>query len=189
MASAARADYDPRMRPMPLLTLLAAAILALPASAAERTLYKCRVADGSLSFQEAPCSGEPLEVIAIAPEAQRAAARTAVTSDTAGCRDLATLIWRLDGATTTFDVSADARRELTERRATLRDRCGLTLDPSPLAVDCALLAEAMRLRRGDATAMDEAAHARIATQHGERCSDAAINADLDRALRRLEDGR
>jgi len=48
-----------------------------------------------------------------------------------------------------------------------------------------LLAEALRLRRGDASAIDEAAHARIATQHGERCSDAAIGADLDRALRRV----
>jgi hypothetical protein len=172
--------------PIPALLLLAA---ALPAAAADKTLYKCRAADGSLSFQEAPCSGKPLEVIAIAPEAKPPGASATASPDTAGCRDLAKVIWRLDGATTTFDISTDARRELTERRATLRDRCGRTLDPSPLAVDCALLAEAMRLRRGDATAMDEAAHARIATQHGERCSDAAINADLDRALRRVEGGR
>lgn len=189
MARAARADYDPSMRPMPLMCLLAASAVAQVAAAADKTLYKCRAADGSLSFQESPCDGEPLEVIPIAPEAKPSGASATVSLDTAGCRDLAKVIWRLDGSTTTFDVSADARRELTERRATLRDRCGLTLDPSPLAVDCALLAEAMRLRRGDATAIDEAAHARIATQHAERCSDAAINADLDRALRRLEDGR
>ena len=165
------------------------AALALPVTAADKTLYKCRAADGSLSFQETPCDGEPLEVIPIAPEAKPSASSATVSLDTAGCRDLAKVIWRLDGSTTTFDVSVDARRELSERRATLRERCGMTLDPSPLAVDCALLAEAMRLRRGDASAMDEAAHARIATQHGERCSDAAIAADLDRALRRVEGGR
>ncbi|MCE3005061.1 MAG: hypothetical protein LW860_20545 [Xanthomonadaceae bacterium] len=167
--------------------ILALLLLTLPlaAGAAEKTLYKCRAVDGSLAFQETPCDGQPLEVIPITPEARSAGDATEVALDTAGCRDLAKVIWRLDGATATFDVSADAKRELTQRRATLRDRCGLTLDPSPLAVDCALLAEALRLRRGDASAIDEAAHARIATQHGERCSDAAIGADLDRALRRV----
>jgi hypothetical protein len=183
-ASPRRPRYDGGMRPT-LPILLALAAFAAPAAAAEKTLYKCRAADGSLAFQEAPCDGQPLEVIPIAPEAKSAGPTTDVAFDTAGCRDLAKVIWRLDGATTTFDVSDDARNELAQRRTTLRDRCGLRLDPSPLAVDCALLAEALRLRRGDAEAIDEAAHARIATQHGERCSDAAIGADLDRALRRV----
>jgi hypothetical protein len=176
------------MRRSLLLALLLPALM-LPAVAAEKTLYKCRAADGSLAFQETPCDGQPLEVIPITPEAKSSGPTTDVAFDTAGCRDLARVIWRLDGATATFDVSRDAKTELAQRRATLRDRCGLTLDPSPLAVDCALLAEALRLRRGDDAALDEAAHARIATQHGERCSDAAIGADLDRALRRVGDAR
>lgn len=169
------------------LVLLCAA--AASAAAADKTLYKCRAADGSLSFQETPCDGTPLEVIPIAPEAGSAGDAPRVSLDDAGCRDLARVIWQLDGATATFDVSVDARRELTERRATLRSRCGLILDPSPLAVDCALLAEALRLRRADATALDDAAQARITTQHAERCSDAAVRADLDRALRSSEPAR
>jgi hypothetical protein len=173
----------PHAVPAVLVLALAA---AHPAAAAEKTLYKCRAADGSLSFQETPCDGAPLEVIPITPEAKASGDTPAVSLDDAGCRDLARVIWKLDGATATFDVSADAKRELTERRETLRTRCGLILDPSPLAVDCALLAEALRLRRADAAALDEAAQARISTQHAERCSDAAVRADLDRALRRTE---
>jgi hypothetical protein len=167
-----------------VLVLLCGA--AVSAAAADKTLYKCRAADGSLSFQETPCDGAPLEVIPIAPEAKPSGAATSVSLDDAGCRDLARVIWKLDGATATFDVSTDARRELTERRETLRTRCGLILDPSPLAVDCALLSEALRLRRADSAALDDAAQARITTQHAERCSDAAVRADLDRALRRTE---
>lgn len=172
------------MRPI-LPCCLMLLLAANSAFAADKTLYKCRAADGSLSFQETPCDGAPLEVIAITPEAGASSGGAAVAFDDAGCRDLAKLIWRLDGATATFDVSKDAQRELVERRATLRDRCGLVLDPSPLAVDCALLSEALRLRRGDAEALDEAAGTRIATQHAERCSDAALARDLERALRRI----
>lgn len=168
----------------PILALLLMAA-PLTAGAAEKTLYKCRAADGSLSFQETPCDGAPLEVIAITPEPEVSASASAATLDDAGCRDLARVIWRLDGATATFDVSTDAQRELVARRATLRERCGMVLDPSPLAVDCALLSEALRLRRGDSEALDEAAGTRIATQHAERCSDEALARDLERALRRI----
>jgi hypothetical protein len=155
-----------------------------PAVAQDKTLYKCRAADGSLSFQETACDGKPLEVIPIAPESASREKGVSITVDDANCRDLARVIWRLDGSTATFDVSADAREELAERRASLRERCGLVLDPSPLAVDCALLSEALRLRRTDQAANDDPAHARIATQHGERCSDAAIRADIERGLRK-----
>jgi hypothetical protein len=172
------------MRPI-LPCCLVLLFAAGTAPAAEKTLYKCRAADGSLSFQETPCDGAPLEVIAITPEPEASASAPAAALDDTGCRDLARVIWRLDGATATFDVSSDAQRELTQRRATLRDRCGMVLDPSPLAVDCALLSEALRLRRGDSEALDEAAGTRIATQHAERCSDAAIARDLERALRRI----
>ncbi len=169
-----------------LLICVALLVSASAASAQDKTLYKCRAIDGSLSFQETPCDGAPLEVIAITPEASSAGGGAAVALDEAGCRDLALVIWRLDGATATFDVSTDAQRELADRRATLRERCGLVLDPSPLAVDCALLAEALRLRRADESAVDDAAHARIGTQHAERCSESALRADLDRGLRRVD---
>ena len=171
-----------------LLICVALLVSASAASAQDKTLYKCRAIDGSLSFQETPCDGAPLEVIAITPEASRAGDGDGATValDEAGCRDLALVIWRLDGATATFDISTDAKRELADRRATLRERCGLVLDPSPLAVDCALLAEALRLRRADESAVDDAAHARIGTQHAERCSDSALRADLDRGLRRVD---
>ena len=49
---------------LPLLLLVACGA----AGAADKTLYKCRAADGSLAFQEEPCAGAPLEVIPIAPE-------------------------------------------------------------------------------------------------------------------------
>jgi hypothetical protein len=175
------------MPPVVPFGVLLAIVLALPlvANAQDKTLYKCRADDGSLSFQEVPCAGEPLKVIPITPEAATSDVAP-VAIDDAGCRDIALLIWKLDGATATFDNSDDARRELTERRATLRERCGLVLDPSPLAVDCALLSEALRLRRDDASAIDEAAQARIGTQHAERCSEGAVRADLDRGLRRVE---
>lgn len=168
------------------LICIALLVSASAAGAQDKTLYKCRAIDGSLSFQETPCDGAPLEVIAITPEAKDAGDSATVALNEAGCRDLALVIWRLDGATATFDVSTDAKRELADRRATLRERCGLVLDPSPLAVDCALLAEALRLRRADESAVDDAAHARIGTQHAERCSESALRADLDRGLRRVD---
>jgi len=169
-----------------ILLCLALLVSASAVCAQDKTLYKCRAIDGSLSFQETPCDGAPLEVIAITPEARGGGDTATVALNEAGCRDLAVVIWRLDGATATFDVSADAKGELSERRATLRERCGLVLDPSPLAVDCALLAEALRLRRSDQTAVDDVAHARIGTQHAERCSESAVRADLDRGLRRVD---
>lgn len=155
--------------------------LVAPAMSEDKTLYKCRAADGSLAFQETRCDGAPLEVIAISPEKSDPA--PAILIDDKSCRDLAQVIWRLDGATATFDISADAQRELVERRRSLRERCNLTLDPSPLAVDCALLAEALRLRRNDKEAASDPAHVRITTQHAERCSEAAVKADIERALR------
>jgi hypothetical protein len=169
-----------------ILICLALLVSSGAVAAQDKTLYKCRALDGSLSFQETPCVGAPLEVIAITPEANSDSDSATVALNEAGCRDLALVIWRLDGATATFDVSTDAKRELTDRRATLRERCGLVLDPSPLAVDCALLAEALRLRRADESAVDDAAHARIGTQHAERCSESALRADLDRGLRRVD---
>ena len=164
-----------------LIVMAAVFAFAGMASAADKTLYKCRAADGSLAFQETPCDGAVLEVIAIAPE--KAAATPAVEVTDKSCRDLAQVIWRLDGATATYDISDDAQRELAQRRKGLRERCNLTLDPSPLAVDCALLAEALRLRRNDKDAATDPAHVRITTQHAERCSDAAIAADIERGLR------
>jgi hypothetical protein len=160
-----------------ILLLLIAALVALPAAAAEKTLYQCRAADGSIAFQEEPCDGEPMKVIPIDPQAA-GAPLVELTDPT--CQALAQLVWRLSGQVDNTDFSPQGRQELEARRATLVAQCGVELGPTVLAGECATLAAAVGLGPGP----DTAAYDRLVRQHDTLCSKEAIASDLSRALKR-----
>ncbi len=164
------------MRPFPLL--LTAVLVALPTRAADKTLYQCRAADGSIAFQEEPCDGEPMKVIPIDPKAT-GAPLVELTDPT--CQALAQLVWRLSGQVDNTDLSMQGRQELEARRATLAAQCGVELGPTVLASECATLAAAVGLGPGP----DTAAYDRLVRQHDTLCSEQAIASDLARALKRI----
>lgn len=160
-------------RCLPLLLLLVA---CAPAAAAEKTLYKCRAADGSLAFQEEPCIA-PLAVIPIAPES---AAPFKLTDPT--CIAMARDIWYLKGTVEHIDTSEPSRQRLREREDTLRNQCGASLDRTQLQIECAVLGGALGVR-GDGTPENEASLLKVRQQHAAQCGDAQVEADMQRHLR------
>lgn len=151
-------------------------------AAADKTLYQCRAADGSIAFQETPCEGTPIKVI---PIHAKAAGEALVELDDPACQALAQLVWRLYGQVDNTDFSPQGRQELDARRATLARQCGVELGPTVLAGECATLGAAVGLGPGP----DTAAYDRLVRQHDALCSKQAIASDLARALRRIEPGR
>ncbi|HET7844061.1 MAG TPA: DUF4124 domain-containing protein [Xanthomonadales bacterium] len=159
-------------RCLPLLLLAACAA----APAAEKTLYKCRAADGSLAFQEEPCQGAPLQVIPISPEATKPIKLTEP-----GCVAMARDIWYLKGTVENIDTSDASRQRLREREASLRSQCGAELERTQLAIECAVLAGALGVS-GGGTEESEAKVLKVRQQHAAQCSDAKVQADIDSHL-------
>lgn len=159
-------------RLLPLLLLAACAA----APAAEKTLYKCRAADGSLAFQEEPCEGAPLQVIPISPETTKPLKLTEPA-----CVAMARDIWYMKGTVEHIDTSQPSRQRLHEREASLRAQCGAELDRTQLAIECAVLAGALGVS-GDGTEESEAKLLKVRQQHAAQCSDAKVQADIDAHL-------
>lgn len=170
--------------PRPLLCLFMTAALLPAAQAADKTLYKCRAADGSLAFQEQPCASEPLQVIPIQPDQPPRPVQ--LKNDT--CRALARLVWRQGGEVGQTEFGNEAQQALLERRKTLRAQCGVELNPSPLAMDCATLQAALRLDVANPDQKTPDARARIESQHRTQCADDAIERDIQQSLRAVEIG-
>jgi hypothetical protein len=159
-------------RLLPLLLLA----LGATAAAADKTLYKCRAADGSLAFQEEPCTA-PIAVIPIAPEST-APFELADPACVAMARD----IWYLKGTVEHIDTSEASRQRLREREATLASQCGAALDRTQLQIECAVLGGALGVR-GDGTPETEASLLKVRQQHAAQCGDTQVEADMRRHLR------
>lgn len=158
---------------LPSLLLVACAA----AGAADKTLYKCRAADGSLAFQEEPCAGAPLEVIPIAPENAKPFKLTDPT-----CIAMARDIWYLKGTVEHIDTSDASRQRLRDREATLASQCGAALERTQLQIECAVLAGAQAVS-GDGSPESEASLLKVRQQHAAQCSDAQVDADMAKHLR------
>lgn len=155
---------------LPLLLLAA----CTAAGAADKTLYKCRAADGSLAFQEEPCEGKPLEVIPIAD-----AKPFKLTDPT--CVAMARDLWFMKGRVEVIDTSDASRQTLREREATFANQCGAVLERTQMQIECAVLAGADSVR-GDGTPESEAKLAKVREQHAAQCGDAQVDADLAKHL-------
>ena len=91
----------------------ALALAALLAAPAQADVYKCRDADGKLSFTDRPCpKGAQSETVEIVDPASDAA----VASIEPGCVDLAQAVWRLQPMEAGGRLSADQRSELSGAR-------------------------------------------------------------------------
>jgi hypothetical protein len=158
------------MRTLLALTL---ALAATGAHAAEKTLYKCRAADGSLAFQEAPCDGKPLATIPITAEPQK------VDLGDPACRNMARDLWRLLGRVDLTEFGEAARQDLQARKQTFRDQCHADLERSQRAIECAVLAGAVSLSTVNDTDEERAKAERVKNQHKTECSQSMIDADID----------
>lgn len=153
-------------------------VIAAPAAfAAEKTLYKCRSADGSIAFQETPCEGEAMAIIPITEE------RPVVKLADDACRNMARDLWRLLGRVDLTEFGEPARQELAARQQSFRDQCGAELERSQRMIECGVLAGAVAISATAGTEAEQATAARVKAQHNAECNQAAIDADIDRNLR------
>jgi hypothetical protein len=156
-------------------------------SAADKTLYQCAAADGSIAFQETPCQGEPMQII---PIDEKEAAPLQFKNET--CKVLARLVWKKSGELGQTEFGVQAQEELAKRRTTLRTQCGLELNPSPLAMDCATLSAAVQFTAAASPAGEGEQKADVASvdhvekQFKTQCTDAAIEQDILRSIRAVQ---
>lgn len=159
----------------------ALALAAMFAAPVHAEVYKCRDADGKLSFTDRPCpKGAQSETVELVDPTNDAA-----TADIEpGCVDLARAVWRLQPMEAGGRLSADQRSELVGARNRLEQECELQLASSSLAFRCqvrqaavtAATARAADPARAGELAMAEADYKR-------QCDDGAVNADIRRHLR------
>lgn len=165
------------LKPLAFVLFVAAAAVAMPAAAVEKTLYKCRSADGSIAFQEAPCEGQALATIPITEEVPV----VKLTDD--GCRNMARDLWRLLGRVDLTEFGDTAKKELAERQQSFRGQCNAELERSQRAIECAVLSGAVALSSDAGTPEEQAKTAKVKAQYEHECSAATIDADIDRHLR------
>lgn len=158
---------------MKIVLALILAAAATGAHAADKTLYKCRAADGSLAFQEAPCDGKPLATIPITTEQQK------VNLTDPACRNMARDLWRLLGRVDLTEFGDAAHQDLDARKLTFREQCHAELERSQRAIECAVLAGAVSLSTINDTEEERAKAERVKNQHKTECSQTVIDADID----------
>lgn len=140
-------------------------------AAPEKTLYKCRIADGSIAFTETPCQGERIATIPIDPSAK---AKQAALKEPS-CQALAKEIWLLQGQVDHTEFGAAPKETLKNKTRQFKAACNATLERSELAMECAVLGKAARLIGAD----DQSdASARIKAQHATQCNAAAVAGDI-----------
>jgi hypothetical protein len=163
--------------PLRIMLAVALCVAAAPAFAAEKTLYKCRSADGSIAFQEAPCEGQALATIPITEEVP------VIKIDDPGCRNMARDLWRILGRVDLTEFGEPARQELAQRQQTFREQCKAELERSQRAIECAVLSGAVALSDDAGDAEQQAKTERMKKQHATECGQSVIDADIDRHLR------
>jgi hypothetical protein len=165
--------------PTPFLRLagLLLLALALPVDGAGE-VYKCRTADGSLAYQDQPCRTGTSEVVDFGGAGRRARARL----EDPACIPIARELWRLNATVNYTDQTAQGRALVEERRATLASQCQLKLERTELASRCSQLERAIN----QASDKGSAAFDRAGQQYDTTCSEAEIEADIQRSIRPIE---
>lgn len=159
----------------------ALALAALLAAPAQADVYKCRDADGKLSFTDRPCpKGAQSETVEIVDPASDAA----VASIEPGCVDLAQAVWRLQPMEAGGRLSADQRSELSGARNRLEQECGMQLASSSLAFRCQVRQAAVTAATARAADPAHAGDLAMAeADYKQQCDDGAVNADIRQHLR------
>ena len=144
-------------------------------------VYKCRNANGSVSFTDRPC---PQDAQSETVQLHDPVGDAAVADVEPGCMELAQPIWRLQPMEAGGRLSGEQRSELTGARNRLEQDCRMQLASSSLAFQCQVRQAAVTAATARAA---DPAHAQDLAQaeadYQRQCDDSAVNADIRAHLR------